>query len=378
MNKLEKYYGSIHLDADISKKLVDTGLVSITLPVPISTGVQCEADAFTADGFPKELHSNTLYPMYAAYYLGYPIPSSYLDVAAQYRSTASEAAIQWACKALGGICDYQHIDGCNADLETFFPVTGAGIRLCVPKLSVNCFIGIPGNSVSYPVIAWPDSRDNDQDWKDGRIPYYAEVVARTMLWAWENDILAHDGTRSQQKKAYIVRITGNTPGDLLVRTVVADVAKDSKLMERIVRACRKAMDAGKDPLENLNRLEQQHWLEVKQENEANAFRIEDEDFHETVRQYMECRSHRKTLEQREAELKAQMDAIRIKLAAGIELGNQTGSCTDGGFIYSVSHAPAITRKATISGELIRQYFPQYSDHISTLEYEKGRVDIDTL
>lgn len=381
MSEYVNFFFEESISAAIADKLNGTGLFPEVSPIRFMKVFR--KDGFHADGTPKQREGNMLYPIYAAAYLGYPIPSAYLDVQELYRKNASKAALQWLEKLLpyqDVHCDLSRFDGEVVSLADL-PSNHKDIFACFPVTYISyCdqYNGVTGQ-YQYPVIVWPDSRENDGDWEDGVLPYYAEIQARMTLWCWRQSRRLLHCNFNLSETAYIVRITGNTPGDLMVRCIQGDEAAETRLMERIVKAYCKAVADGRDPLSNLQRKTSLNWLEERQLNDEDAYRIEDADFYEILRQYMEVRSHRKTLEAELEEIENEMDAISLEVAHAIEPSKTTGEVNgDSEYQYKVSHSKRSVRPASVSASLLRQFFPQYTSAIRSTVSEKGRVTVECI
>lgn len=352
--------------------------------------ISAEKDSFIQDGFfpdgtPKQLRNDCIYPAYTGHYLGYPLPSTYLDISPLYRKTAAVAAMEWITKLLplpDIQCEFRHH---NAELLRVDEVApGKPLYCCFPDTAITYthFDSVTGVSeIRYaPIIPWPDSNSNDEAWEKGSIPYYAELQARLTLFCWTNSFDSLYGHRKGKApdRAYIVRVTGNTPGDLTIRCVKADLHADYAVFNRVFKAFRRAYSAGKSPMDNLNRNEQMTWFEQRNEAESEAYQISDPDTYALIQRYMQVRSHRKTLEAQKDQLDNDMQCIAISLAQKTGIDKMEGKVTDGSVTYSVTHIKARTSYATVSAETVRAFFPQYSSAINTAEYPKGRVTIDTI
>lgn len=365
MNNLEYYFGA-NLPEGLSAKMEAIGMIQSENKA--ETFVK---DAFYGDGSPRKTENNTVYPCYAPVYTGCFVPGTYLDVAEKYRRTASVAAVSWLCKATGLRCDnLSHFNGFRVNLKDFFCCPD-GLTLVTPMLCVYSDEG-----KAYPVIPWPDSRENDEDWKNGTIPYYAQAVVSATMWAWRV------GSASPAEKAFIVRITGNTPGDAAVRTVFSDIKQENLTMERIVRAFCKSSGAEIQPDSAVKRLEQADWLTQKQEKDEMAFVIEnDASFHDLVASYLATKSERMTMEIELKESANRMSSLALELASHVESGKIRGRLNGTSGNYTVSHIPgkrpAITSRS-INAAIIQQYFPQYSGFIKSSVAVKERVSIETV
>lgn len=332
-----------------------------------------EKDCFTADGTPVHYDPNYLYPVYAAWYMGTPIPSSYLDVNQGYRKTAALAAIEWIAKLLPEATGFsaRHHNGQKMTAE----VNGQLTTFCWPDTHVE-LSGSYG-SIEIPVIPFPDSRDNEDDWSDGCTPTYAELQARMTLWLC-NEAYAKGLRPTCAEMVYLVRITGNTASDVTVRAIKADPKRDKQMVSRIVRAAEKARAAGTDPVLNLKRHEQLCWLDKKNEERAEAYVIDSAEFHELLGKYMEVRSNMKAKEMEKKAISDEMDSIAIHLASQTSSDALKGVLEDKGIHYSVTHTKKNSRSATISANLVRQFYPEHIDLVRTNTIPRGRIEIEVL
>jgi len=182
----------------------------------------------------------------------------------------------------------------------------------------------------------------------------------------------------------LVCITGNTAGetqassDVKVRIVKSNPAKEDALAARIFKAWKKASAAGEDPRSNVKCREQATWYQQKEQERELAFRIEDENFHDTVAQYMEIRSARKTLEAEEKAIKEEMDALAVALAAMTSQDALKGTLTEGGYTYTVRHMPKRYKQSTVTADLVAQFSPEFLDCIKESYTTKGKITIEAI
>lgn len=367
----------------------------ITLPASVTAKLDCtfafeaasplfqlnhlKKDAFYADGTPVEIIKDTLYPVYAAWYLGYPIPGAYLDVSSEYRKTASVAAVEWLQKHLpfeDVKCDLRHFNG-----ETV-AAPADGLQFCFPTTVITYRQVTASGSLErciVPVIPIPDTFQNDESWEDATTPFYAEAQARLVLWCWQQSYIQGHRAGRMPEKAFLVRIAGNTPGDIQIRAVNADPKKDAALAMRVLRAYTKTAATGADPLSTLNRVEGVNWLEQKEQDEQDAYHVDSAEAHALVQQYMEVRSNRKTLEEQKDIISNEMNSIALQLAAFTDRDTATGTVdTPDGITYSVTHSRRRLSPPRPSAGHVRQFYPELLDCVQSTEYPKGRVSVDVL
>lgn len=341
--------------------------------------LELKKDVFFPDGTPVNYDPDYLYPCYAAWYMGTPIPAEALDVTPGYRRFAAKAAMSWLEKQIPHVthATMDHHDG----EELIVEVNDEDFRFWLPDTSISYMVTV--NNYQYPttvpVILYPDSRDNDEDWEDGFIPSYALQQARMTLWLWRQS--REQGRRGPSvDKLFLVRITGNTASDVQVRTVHADEQAEDKLMFRLCRAVSKAKAADKNPLASLNRKPPMSWLERKNEEIEDSYQIDSEDYYKLLHSYMEVRSIRKTYEKQSEEMKAEMDSIAVQLAAMTTPFAKKGTLKVNGISYSVTHQQKRnTGKApTIPAKLVREFYPELSDAITVNTIPRGSVTIDVM
>lgn len=336
-------------------------------------------DCFHPNSTPVERDPDVIYPVYAPYYLQQLIPSSFLEIMPGYSRTAALAAIQWLQKTL---------PACTVDLHHFHgecftaDVDGKDYRFCFPRLAVSYMPTINGTATRTrlaAVLPFPDTRDNDSYWDKRTIPSFAESQARTLLWCWryvEETLGRHTEVPVD---CYIVRITGNTPGDVTIRTVHTDVAKEDILISRLCKSFDRERKQGLDPVNAPKIRHQDPWYVSKEQEEADANYIEDPAFYNQVQKYMMLLSHKKTCEAKSQEIKAEMDAIAVKLASMTSVNAAKGIVEDPAakfYGYSVIHNRTNRKPASIGVGLVRQFFPEYLDCVVTNEKARGRITID--
>lgn len=375
MNPLKHYHSVQTLPTDIEAKLdkmTSDGLfyreerytLNIDPAVP---------DGFYPDGKPTVEMPGFLYPCYAPNYLGIPFPSTLAAVPEGYSRTASVAALEWLEKTLTDpIVNLKHFD---AEMFTAV-VDGKDFKFSFPNTLIQYIDGDPQYNIACrkryaAAIAVADVADNNQDWEDGTIPYYMECQARFLLWCWDRTCGGQDACPTD---CFIVRITGNTPGDVTVRVVHGDHQKDNAVIRRV---CKRM--AGKDPAGIAVTIRDQGtWYERKEQEREDAYVIDDPDIYQLVRSYMETKTSRKTLEAKAKSIKEQMDGIALHLSRQIHDGDRFGLVKDLGGMreYTVSHTPKRIEAAKVTPPLIRQYFPEHAGFIKIHEVARGSVSIE--
>ncbi len=326
--------------------------------------------AFNEAGIPVSRDPATIYPCYAAHYLG-AIPSTRLALMPGYVETAAKAAMAWLRKMFPGAITPHEIYGESITVN----LGGRDYRFCYPHIEIS-YKNENGDMVTAAVIAVPDIRDNDADWEGGIVPSYIHCCVMAQLWC--NEQSAFIGRRATYPEtAYVVRITGNTPGDLTIRTVKYDMAAADKLMVRLTAMYNRAMDAGKDPVQSPNVVSHQDWRERLREKEEFAFTSEDAVLYDLCAEYVSTRFQRKELEAQVESIKEQMDSLAVQLASMTDADADVGKVAAmDGCIYEVRHTKKRTTGATVNVDLLQQFYPQYADMaISTRTYPKGRVEI---
>lgn len=376
MNPLKHYHNisiPVGLEAKLDK-LTDIGLLrSANTPLNPNASTSSIPDGFYPDGKPVSENPDFLFPCYAPFYLGTPYPSTLASVPDGYSRTAAIAALEWLEKTLENpLINRKHFD---AEVLTA-TIDGNTYQVAFPNTIVRFVDGDPNYAVAYreryaAVVTIADVSDNNQDWEDGTIPFYAESQARFLLWSWD---MKYGDMDECPTDCFVVRITGNTPGDITVRVVHADPQKDSTVVKRI---CKRM--AGKSPAEISGNIRNQGtWFERKEQERQDAYVIQDEEFYELVRSYMEVRTLRKTLESESKKLKEQMDAIAIRLASMTGTDRMSGQVQDtaNGRSYKVGHMAKRVQSVTVSPDLIRQYYPEHASCIHINEVPRGRITIE--
>lgn len=374
MHPFKYYHNVTSLPADIDAKLDTLSLHGLFTcdELPVTAGDKVP-DEFHPDGRPVTEQPDVLYPCNAPFYLGTPYPSSLMQVPEGYSRTASVAALEWLEKTLEGAeINKGHFNGERLTAT----IDGTEFHFAFPNTVVDYIEGDLASGINYQykyasVITVADVSDNNEDWDSGSLPYYMESQARLLLWCWN---FKYGHLEDCPTDCFVVRITGNTPGDITVRTVHADTQKDNAIVKRI---CKRMAGKQANTVPKSIR-DQGTWFDRKAQEREDAYVIEDEDFYELVRSYMECRTQRKNLEAKHKQIKEEMEAIAIRLAAQIPANAKAGE-VEAPAIHSkfmVFHTPKRTQGVTISPDIIRQYYPEYSDCIRTTEYARGRVTIE--
>lgn len=316
-------------------------------------------DAFYADGTPKRNFDNLIFPVYAPVYSGTPIPSPLLEVSSMYRHTASEAALSWGLAMLnnGTPVDLpKQIDG--EVVKTV--VNGKELAFCVPYLSQDS---------SAIIIPFPDTRDNDPDWDDGVIPTYAEQQAYVSLWVYDQIAKVRPLNISF---AYIVRITGNTPGDISVYKVFPDEQEEYALIQKIAN-CKNFPQA--------NIKQSLKWYERKEEDLRNGLSVQDDNAYKIFSRYLQKKEQRKAIDAQVKEIQSQMDSISVLLASQIEPKIEVGTFYDKkcGIKYSVTHKAKRAASKEIPSGLVKQLYPELWNSVITRSISKrGKIHIEYL
>lgn len=327
-----------------------------------------QKDAFYHDGTPVVYDPHTVYPAYAARYVGATIPETALRIDELYSRMAAQAAISWATAIQGDyLVPTPYLDGIRFEYE----VNGVSVPVYFPASHVL----IQGDAIIVPVA---ETFRSDSDWGNGAIPYYVEQQVRFLLWCYQHNPVIHGGLSWVPKQARVARIIGNLASDVTIYTVEANPVKDQIVADRVFRAFLKAKNAGKDPTLNVVSLPEVPWLEKKEAELADAYYTNDPELYDTVSQYMDAKSRRKELEAKDKDLKAEADAIAIGLAAQIEPGNSSGELDIGNEKYTVSHSVANRRPAQPTTALIYQFAPKYAGQVIKEQSRRATVKIDVL
>lgn len=373
MNPLKHYHSVQTLPAAIDDKLNTLTANGLFFHAETKTAAPNVPDGFYSDGKPTVEMPGFLYPCFTPYYLGIPYPSTLAAVPEGYSRTASIAALKWLEKILTNpIINLKHFD---AEMFTA-TIDGTDFRFSFPNTVIRYLDGDPQNGSSFrdryaAVITIADVADNNADWDDGTIPFYVECQARFLLWCWDQTCGDQDSCPTD---CYVVRITGNTPGDTTVRVVHADPQKDSTLVRRV---CKRM--TGKNPADVKATIRDQGaWYERKAQEREDAYVIDDPDFYHLVRSYMETKTYRKELEAESKKIKAEMDNIALSLSCQIQSGTRFGLAKDtvGMREYTVSHTNRRTELPKVNPPLIRQYFPEHAEFIQVFEKVRGSVSIE--
>lgn len=330
-------------------------------------------DAFYPDGTPTHYDDNEYYPCYLAHYLGTTMPSDLLNMTDGFRRSAARSAIRWIHAVLPDVTSQmpKHINGECVAIQH----NGEVYSFLIPDISVTYTES--GCSVTCPVLPFPDVRGNGEAWEDGCLPSHAEEQALLTLWLCRASY--EDGKRSTcPEKAFVVRITGNTPSDIQIRTVSADTARMERLIRRLFKVLENSSTKNQAAIGNVDVQESLSWRDKKQEAQNQAYLFCDEANRQKLRQYMALRSDRKALDAQAQEMKNEMDEIALRLASMIP-DAASGTVTDGSRIYTIKHSPKARKQATISADLLMQFFPDLaSEVISYATTEKGQVSIRVI
>lgn len=333
-------------------------------------------DAFHSDMYPVNPQPEMLYPCYANGYLHGNVPSSFLDIMPEYRRTASLAAIDWLKKLLPAETVPRHFDGQLLTAE----VDGKEYTFCYPCMDITYTQrDLAGNPhvVNAIVIPVPDVSDNDEDWEGTIVPSHILPMVKMTLWCCCESARQHQRIRLPEE-AFVVRICGNTPGDILIRSVSHDTASEAEFVRRICRGYSKSVCVT-EPAKNYVRKEQRNWKEKREAELEDAYYTDDPAFYRLVSEYMDTRQTRKEAEAKSKEMKAEMDAIAIRLAAMTKPDSAKGEVIANGNVYKVTHTKRRAYPPKISAELVRQFYPSIQgDVITTKIIPRGRIEVDLL
>lgn len=319
-------------------------------------------DAFYMDGTPICPEKGVVYPCFAPWYTGTPIPETFHRIEDGYSQGAAKAAISWALALHGGTIGSRNVlDGFSVEMN----YQGTSLQIHFPI----CQAVHTNGAIVVPVA---DTFRNDEAWGQGAIPAYVEQHVRFLLWCYEN---FHNPA---PPKAYVARIVGNLPTDVTLYTVYASSDKDTKAAERVLRAFTAAQNNGKDPLTNLRTIEETPWQERKEAELEGVYRIDDPNLYELTRQYLAARSERKTLEAQDKELKAEADAIAVALGSLTGGDARDGVLRADGTVYRVTHIRSRKSTPGITAALIYQFAPEKASQVIGDVEGKVSVSIDVI
>lgn len=325
-------------------------------------------NAFYADFTPVFHDNNVVYPVYAPWYMGTPIPEAFLRIEDTYSRTAAQAAFSWTGGVLGKQCKpAASMDGLSFD----FAFANRSVTVHFPL----CEYLASDSAIIVPVA---DTWRNDAEWGQSAVPTYVEQHTRFLLWCYRYYHENYDDHLVVPEKAYVTRIIGNLPTDVKVYTIFADEQRDQKVAERVFTAFTKAQLEGVPPIHKLNRVPEKPWQEQKEEELADAYRIEDAELHNLAKQYLTSKSERKELEAEDKRLKAKADAIAIALAAQIDGNAGSGKLVDGKTVYRVSHTRSRKSPPQMTAALVYQFAPNHADKVMQESGRKVSVSIDVL
>lgn len=375
MNQFEYLFGN-NIPCSIQEKL-DTSRLFLfgELPEAMDTGFM-EKDVFYPDGTPIHYRQDIVYPCYTGWYLKTPISSPHLAVTQGYSRSASVAAIMWMRALLPNVVSPmpKHFNGETITLT----VDNENLTFCVPDTSVT--VQHPGTdrTETFPIIPIADVMDNKDEWEDGSIPLHIEQQALLTLWLHQISYELNHRSSSPQL-AYVVRITGNTAGDIDIRTIKANPRKLNIMLARLSKAFSKARTAGTDPLANLQMIEKKNWLVARQDEQDGAYQLNDDDFRDTLSAYMCLRSDRKAKEAELERVSEEAEAVAIELASYLSIDAASGYIVKGDRQYTVNHVRRADKNVpTISASLVNQFYPELNDVIHTSITPRGKVVIDVI
>lgn len=325
-------------------------------------------NSFYPNGHPISTTRNWLYPCYAAQYIGYPIPYYYSAVSSQYSETAAIAAIKWLEKLGFSKCsDLSHISGMHFTKN----YNGNVLNFAFPTMTIR-----NTNKELSALLPIPDTRENDKLWSNhGFVPYFIEVQARMLMWCWKQI-----STKECPQKAYVVRITGNTPSDITVYTISAVPNDENSVAMQICSAASKAFGQGKNPLDNVRIKQQPNWYERKQMKLDCSIQSDDILLNQYATEYLKIQKERKELEAKIKQYDNFMDYLAIRLSEEIAGNAQYGMVTLGDTTYTVEHRKKEQKnRLTLSADLVQQFCPEiYDEIVTTYKYRKGKISIHVL
>lgn len=326
-------------------------------------------DAFRADNTPVSFDNNTIYPVYAPWYLGTLIPEAFLRVEPTYSQTAAQAAISWTT----GLFVCQGSSPETLDALTF----ECGYHNHIFKVQFP-LCKQPSPAADAIIVPVADTWRNESEWGQGIVPGYVEQHVRFLLWCYRYYNQNCDSNLFVPECVYVPRIIGNLPDDVTVYTVIADPAADQKAAERVLRAFAKAQDTGTNPILNRKSQPEICWMEKRDAELADAYHTDDPELYDLIRRFMEARSRRKELEAQDKQLKAEADAIAVSLAALTKDDANTGRLDAGPVSYTVKHTPSRKQPPKVTPPLIYQFAPNYANLVLKEGARRVSVSIDVL
>ena len=326
-------------------------------------------DAFYSDGLPKNLDPDILYPCAAPIYLKQTMPAELVNLEPGYRRSAAIAAIEWLGKNLRAKISTKFFDGAEISVTSSEKNT---YRIQFPTLSVKYKVGM--TEVTAAVLPFPDSRENDDVWKGSSIPSYAVSIAEMLLYCWDAAYRLDYTGDIHPTQCYIVRITGNTPADVTIRTVCSDRKEWSNRMRKILAFVDRY---SADALLSIGSFsEPLSWSDIRDAEAASAYHINDPEFYALVVSYMRKRNERKRLDALVKNMENQQKAIALQIGAQIDPNAGQGMLESGGKIFCCSHRKKSTR-VSVNGELIHQFMPELANQvIDTKIIERGAISIE--
>ena len=325
-------------------------------------------DAFYANGTPVSIDRNVIYPIYAPWYLGTPIPEAFLRIEESYSRTAAQAAASWTAGVLGR----EYHPGKTCDALSF--ECGYQDRVVSVQFPL-CDLLLSDKAIIVPIA---DSWRNDSEWGQGVVPSYVEQHVRFLLWCYR---YYHENCNSGltvPDRAYVTRIIGNLPTDVTVYTVLSDETADQKIAKRVFKAFTKALDAGDNPMLNRKVQPEIPWLEQRDMELTGAYQTDDPELYDLIQRYMTARSTRKELEAMDKQLKASADAIAVSLAALTTDDASSGKLVVDKTAYTVRHTPSRKQPPKVTTALIYQFAPNHAHQVIKEGSRKVSVSIDVL
>lgn len=368
MSKWDYNFG-VSLPTNIEKKLEFSDLLRKPLPHADTAGF--EKNAFHSDGYPVSADPYTVYPSLLHRIIGTPVPEYLMEMSEDYRRRASIAAIQWLEKVMGKNLSALSFNGLS--FQSIYE--NENIDFCFPDTQILCLTESAIESCA--VLTFPDTHNNDEDWEYGAVPRYAEDQAQLMIWCSRQYAAIHPDYLPCNK-AFLVRIKGNLSVDNTIRTVNYDPQQARRILQKIAKAHAVAISAGTPIAKAPVIIPKCDWKAEKQLDLDNAYQLENPDLYDLLGRYMNARSIRKSLERQAKDIKDRMDSIAVAIASEISPSASQGEIEVNDMIYTVKHVPKRSYPTTISAELVRQFAPQYAEHIHVSSVPRGRITIETL
>lgn len=326
-------------------------------------------DCFYRDGSPVFPDDSVIYPCYANRYMGRYLPGTMQHMVPGYGRAASSAAIGWVEK----------LTGCQSlrfphQLGKSFTATINDTELKVQFPIQMVKFPDDGSTVYVPIIVVPDTAVNNDAWDSYMVPDYVENQARLLSWCYRMAPITSVNTDTSRIIA--VRITGNTPSDITVRTILSNREAEDRVLAQVAHTVQIVRDAGQNiPAPRYLPLES--WSSRRESGLSQAYHLDDPSFYTLVKTYMSVRSNRLQAKKDSEGIKKEMDAIAIALADATPVAAGGGKVEGKNMSYTIRNKKARRMGVTVSAALVRQFYPQYAEAIRTETKERGRIAIDT-